>query len=90
MFLYTFIMLIIIRKIIEIKNYIKNESTIALLVGKLLSTTESIFNMQFLLMRPPLAVVAWVFANQLIYACDTNHIYYLIIVEIILILFSTD
>ena len=39
----TFIILILIRKIIK-KNYIRNESTIALLEEKLLNTTESIFN----------------------------------------------
>ena len=42
----TFNMLILIRKIIKIKNYIRNESTIALLDEKLLNTTKSIFNIQ--------------------------------------------
>ena len=43
----TFIMLILIRKNINVDNYVKNESTIALLEGKLLKTTESIGIMQF-------------------------------------------
>ena len=40
MFMCSFIILILIRKIIKIKKYIKNESTIALLDGKLLNTTK--------------------------------------------------
>ena len=42
----TFIMLIFLRKIIEVKYYVINESTIAFLEVKLLNTAESIFNTQ--------------------------------------------
>ena len=42
----SFIVLIRMRKIIKIKYYVRNESTIALLEGKLLNTTESKTNMQ--------------------------------------------
>ena len=37
-------MLILRRKIMKIKNYVKNESTIAPLEGKLQDITEIIFN----------------------------------------------
>ena len=37
---------------IKIKNYVKNESPIALLEEKLLNTAESIFNTQIYLTRP--------------------------------------
>ena len=46
MFIYTFIRLILIRKLIKMKNYVRNESAIALLEGKLVTTTDSIFNTQ--------------------------------------------
>ena len=42
----TFIMLILIRKMIKLQNYVRNESKIALFEGQLLNTTESIFNTQ--------------------------------------------
>ena len=42
MFIYAFIMLILLRKTIKVKNYVRNESTIALLEEKLQNTTESI------------------------------------------------
>ena len=60
MFIYTlnFILQIFFWKIIKIKSRVKNESTIALFEGKLLSTTESIINMQLYMTKPPWAVVA--------------------------------
>ena len=57
--IYTIIMLILIRKIIKIKNYVWNEYTIALLEGKLINTTESIFNIKFYMTRTSSSLVAW-------------------------------
>ena len=45
-----FFMLILIKKIIKVKNYVRNESTTAQLEGKLVNVflhLQSIFNMQF-------------------------------------------
>ena len=45
-------MLIRIRKIIKIKNYVRTESTIALLEEKFLNTTEKVFHTQIMMPRP--------------------------------------
>ena len=54
MFKYTFIGLILTRKLIKITNYIINKSTIASLERKLINTTKNIFNMQYLVTSKPL------------------------------------
>ena len=43
MFIYAFIMLKVIRKIIKIRNYVRNYSSIAPIERKLLNTTDDIF-----------------------------------------------